>query len=100
MSKIDVPDLDPDYDLITCPACKHMDTLDGFDVSGACKDNVFCIQCHREFDMFAGQPHGRCDECQEHEETPLDRKAKEYRAMCEEIEAATDCDKPVQRTLF
>lgn len=37
-------------DLIRCPKCGHLSDNDGFDVSGSCGDNLFCTQCHCEFD--------------------------------------------------
>ena len=56
-----------DLDLIKCPDCGHVDTLDGFDIGGACSNNVFCIRCHCEFDSWSLQKHDgrKCPECVE-----------------------------------
>lgn len=44
-------------DAVTCPKCGHRDVADCFDVLGACNDNVFCTQCHCEFDPDSGKIH-------------------------------------------
>ncbi len=52
--------------IITCPQCGHTapenttDNYGGWDVGGACFDNVFCQQCHCEFDPDTGTIH-RCE---------------------------------------
>lgn len=35
-------------ELLRCPTCEHIDTLDGFDVLGADEGCVFCTDCHQE----------------------------------------------------
>lgn len=44
-----------DLILIKCPKCGKTTTIEGFDVSGADRDNVFCTDCHCEFDPDTGQ---------------------------------------------
>ena len=42
----------------TCPECGFDGTLeDDFDIIGACSNNVFCTQCHQEFDPATGELH-------------------------------------------
>jgi hypothetical protein len=48
---------------ITCPQCGHADDLDGFDVLGACDCNLFCQQCHAEFDPDTGEIHKCTRKC-------------------------------------
>ena len=57
--------LDDSLELIRCPECGHVDVLDGFDIIGACADNVFCTICHCEFDPDTKIRHdGRsCRQC-------------------------------------
>lgn len=38
-----------DSHLISCPECEYTGTLDDFDVIGADEGNLFCTQCHKEF---------------------------------------------------
>lgn len=43
-----------------CPNCGKSGDEDDFDVLGACNDNVFCTDCHTEFDPDTGNLD-RCD---------------------------------------
>jgi len=36
-------------ELIECPHCGNVETLDGYDVGGADWDGAFCNHCHLEF---------------------------------------------------
>lgn len=49
-------------DAITCPSCGKTETDNhgGWDVLGACEGNVFCTDCHCEFDPDTGTIH-RCE---------------------------------------
>lgn len=77
-----------DYELLTCPQCGHMDTMDGFDVMGACDDNVFCTQCDCEFaprqpgELFA-KIHDKCEQCERVGIPPMERKGREYKSAIE-----------------
>lgn len=50
--------------LIKCPKCEHESDDNGFDVLGACGANLFCTQCHCEFEP-GGEVHDarKCKEC-------------------------------------
>lgn len=50
-------------DLIKCPECGHLDTMDGFDGLGACGGNVFCPCCHTEFDPDTNLKHDHRSKC-------------------------------------
>ena len=42
---------------IACPRCGYEGELDNFDVGGACDGQVFCPQCHQEFDSVTRDKH-------------------------------------------
>lgn len=45
-------------EVLTCPLCGFQsDDLDDWDCIGACNDNLFCQQCHCEFDPDSGKVH-------------------------------------------
>lgn len=49
-----------ELDIVTCPRCGKTSDLNDFDIFLACPGNVFCTQCHCEFDSDSetgGQQH-------------------------------------------
>ena len=47
--------------MIVCPKCAaQYATVDDLDCIGACNDNLFCTQCHCEFDPETSEIH-ECD---------------------------------------
>ena len=68
---------DDSLELIRCPSCGHVDVMDGFDVLGACAANVFCTDCHCEFDPYTKLRHdGRsCRQC-------IERRKRQQTPTC------------------
>lgn len=50
-------------DLLQCQACQCIDTIDGFDVIGACPGSVFCNSCNTEISIETGKPTPLCGSC-------------------------------------
>lgn len=77
-----------DEELGTCPACKHTDTIEGFDGLGTCDDQVFCVMCHTEFNFDTKRKHDHrlkcCRDYQTRESTD-ERKGREYVEMCDRM---------------
>ena len=48
-----------DDEMIVCPGCDKIEDSDGFDVIGACGNNLFCTNCNCEFDPSTGVIHDK-----------------------------------------
>lgn len=49
--------------LETCPRCGKQDTIYGFNILGVCGNNLFCTDCHCEFDGDEIHDARKCRQC-------------------------------------
>jgi predicted RNA-binding Zn-ribbon protein involved in translation (DUF1610 family) len=83
-----MPKLAESVDFLKCPQCGVIADIDQYDDLGACLDNVFCLQCHCEFDPETRTVHKECGECMDAEEPwgkPVRDLGESYRAMLAEL---------------